>query len=45
MNSSYYHSVKAMLLLIDCKDHMLLSQSLATLNGGGAETDKKIEVS
>lgn len=33
-----------MLLLIDCKDYMLLTQSLASLNGGGAETDKKKEV-
>lgn len=37
-----------MLLLIDCKDHMLLSRSLSIVNNannGGAETDKKIEVS
>lgn len=29
------HSVKAMLLLIDCKDHMLLSTSLPSLKGKG----------
>lgn len=34
-----------MLLLIDCKDYMLLSQSLATNGGGGgAEIDKRKEV-
>lgn len=37
-------SVKAMLLLIDCKDHMLLSQSLASLTSNAKEGDRKKEV-